>query len=898
MTLARTPSRLAIWALRTLMSRDQANAVLGDLSEDLARLSVDQGEPRWPHLWLEWRTWHYLAAAVPSAFARFADRLEHDVRYSWRRLRRSPGFTLIAVLTLALGIGANTALFGLVNSLLLKSLPVPALDRMIAIGATRPQSSAISGLTDDDIRPLEDLVARHDTLESVAARDLVHGAIVASGRSHVSVVEAVSGGYFHTVGVTPLLGRLLDPSDDRPNADGAIVLSEGTWRALFDASPAVVGRTVRMTGHVLTVVGVVPDSYHGLFLPMLLRMDAWVPLRDADALDGEMVVKQLGAPSVTTRPHGVSARLLPGVTIEQAAARLSALGAHMTFAFGRTGLVVLPARNAIVPEEFDHYGRLLGVAVVALSGLVLLIACSNLTNLLLARTASRSIEIAVRMAGGASRARVGQLLLVETALVAALAGVVGLSIAWLTSWALTRIALPELDGQSIRFDPSLDLHVFTYGFVVAAIATFAIGLVPAWRASRTDPMRVFANAGGAGGGSGRGGRLRGALIAVQMAASTVLLLAAGLFVRSVLAGMAYQPGFSLAHTAIGEINLEYHGYDEARGRVYFRRLADAASHTPGLAQAALASDVPANLLTSAPDRDLLAEGEAPVQTPYGPGGHACDTVIVTHGFFSTIGVSFRRGRDFTPADVDGTTPVVIINESVAALLWPGQDPVGRRLTLSKDGKLLTVVGLVADTDRSSPYPQAWRYAFVPLDQHYSPRMSIVGRGFGDARAVPDLLRAVVRGLDPEVALYDVAPLAQHVALWLIPLRYTAAILMTLGILGGAIAMIGIYGVTAYLGGLRTREFGIRKALGATRADIYGLVLRQATRTLTLGVVPGLVAAYLASNLLEHLLYGVRPHDVMTFVAVPVGLVVVALIASYVPARRAAAIDPNVALRNL
>jgi predicted permease len=386
------------------------------------------------------------------------------------------------------------------------------------------------------------------------------------------------------------------------------------------------------------------------------------------------------------------------------------------------------------------------------------------------------------------------------------------------------------------------------------------------------------------------------LIGVQMAACTVLLLASGLFIRSTLAGVAYDPGIDVTHTAIADVKLSYDGFDEAHGRAYFQRLAENVSRQPGIVASALTSDVPAG--TPVIDANLLAEGEAPLKSSYSSIGHTCATIRATAGLFSTIRERIIGGRDFNADDTATSKGVVIVNESVARLLWPGQNPIGRRLSLDRDRHLLEVVGLVADTDHMSSIPARWRYAFVPLAQNYSPRMSVVARGPVDSIAVREPIMAAVRQTDPNVAISGVRSLIERVAIWLVPMRYAAMILTTLGVLGGLIALVGIYGVTSYLVTLRTREFGILKALGATGLDIYRSVLTQGARALMAGVLVGLGAAFLAANLLQHLLYGVQPHDALTFVAVPVGLMAVGLLASFVPARRAAAVDPNIALRDL
>jgi predicted permease len=823
------------------------------------------------------------------------DRLRDDLVYAWRRLRRTPGFTIVAVLTLAAGIGANTALFSLVNGLLLKSIPVPRLDRLAAL--TR-DSSSIHGffLEKDEYRALAD--SHLQGIEKLFVTNVLVGALTGAGQAEVVTGELVSGDYFDAMGLAPRAGRLLQPPDDlAADAGTPVVISERLWRRWFGADPSAIGQVVRMAGYPLTIVGVAPDAFRGTWLPTMMTEDVWVPVTAT-----AHVSTVQGFSVSPTGPHEPSGRTFvlrrAGVSLSQLSAAVAGLIGHRPHpAAPPQSLRAVPAERAMLFDDFAKPGLLIGSAVLALSGLVLLIACANLANLLLARGATRTGEIAIRIAIGASRGRVFGLLLTETFLLVTLAGLVGLALAFAGTAVMASVPLPALDGIVIRFDPSPDLRVFGYAFGLAVLAALAVGVLPAARAAGTEPLRILGSGGASAGATRRGHRLRTWLVASQVAMSIVLLLSAGLYTRSAFKSLQFNPGYDISSAAMASVNMALHKFDEVRGRRLLGRLLDAARRLPGAQSAVLTSGLPA---TGQSDGTCYLLGEA--QSPHFLNGQAfgwcAGLASVSSGFFQTLRIPLRRGRDFTDRDVKGAPGVVIISEGTGTKLWPGQDSIGRRLVIDEGGPLLEVVGVAEDTAASLQGGTGQPFVYLPVDQRYSGRMSVIVRSASDPAAMVEPLRQTLRAVDPDLAVFDTGTVSDRVGILLAPIRVTAIVLGALGALGFGIAILGLYGVMAYVVSQRTREFGIRKALGANAPQLYSVVLGQGVRMLAFGVMPGLVVAFIGAGYLRHLLYGIEPHDPTTFVAVPLALVLVGLAAAYVPARRAARVDPNIALRDL
>jgi len=825
------------------------------------------------------------------------ERFRDDLVYAWRRLRHTPGFTIVAVLTLALGIGANTALFSLVNGLLLKPIPVPRLDRLSAL-TTDPSSIGGFFLGKDEYRELSD--SHLASIEKLFVSNALLGALSGGGQAEVVSGELVSGDYFDALGLAPRAGRLLQPSDDlAADAGTPVVISERLWRRWFGASPSAIGQVVRMAGYPLTIVGVAPEAFRGTWLPTMLAEDVWVPVT---ATAHVMTVQSAKPPTESHEPSGRTFVLRrAGVSLPQLSAALADVIGHTSHpGTPRQRLTAVPPERAVLFDDFVTPGLLVGSAALALSGMVLLIACANLTNLLLARGVARTGEMAIRMAIGASRGRVFRLLLTETCLLITMAGLVGLGLAFASTWLMTTLPLPALDGIVIRFDPSPDLRVFGYAFGLAILAGLAVGVLPAWRAASTEPLRILGSGGASAGATGRGHRLRTWLVASQVAMSIVLLLGAGLYTRSAVKSLQFNPGYDLSSGAMASVNMALHRIDETHGRRLLEGLLEAARQMPGVQAAALTSALPAAVAVGPNDvtGDLLGEDQ-PSQFSNGRAhGWVAFYARVSPGFFQALRIPLRRGRDFTDQDTVGAPGVVIVSEQAGTRLWPGQDPIGRRLRLEHDGPPLEVVGVAGNTATNLLGVTGYPFLYVPAEQHYSGRMSIIVRTASDPAAMVEPLRQTLRAVDVDLAVFDARTVADTVGLGLTPIRISALVFGSLGMLGFGIAVLGLYGVMAYVVSQRTREFGIRKALGASAPQVYSVVLRQGLRMLVYGVAPGLVVAFIAAGYLRHLLYGIEPHDPVTFVGVPLALVLVGLAAAYVPARRAAHVDPNIALRDL
>ncbi|HEX5071063.1 MAG TPA: ADOP family duplicated permease [Vicinamibacterales bacterium] len=801
-----------------------------------------------------------------------------DLKYSWRRLLRSPGYALVTVLTLSAGIAVNAALFSLVNGVLLKSLPVPHVESLVAVTTVDPATGRSFMSLYDDVRRA---IADSPVFSRWILRDPLVGTLSNTEQAEVCQGELVSGGYFQALGLAPVAGRLLQPADDDPAASQLpIVISERLWRRWYHGDASAIGRSVTMAGTPLVIVGVAPASFFGTWLPSILKADVWAPVHASAQL---RTVQGSGKDA-----HGAFATLAQGVTMAQAQAAIA--GAARAAAGERpSGIAVLPAQRGMVPDDFAQYGGIAASAVLLLSGLVFLIACANLANLSLARGSTRVGEMAIRLAMGARRLRLVQLIVTETLLVAGFASVVGLALAWAATWAIANAPLPSLDGMTIRFDPYPDFRVFVYAVGVAALAAIVCGLLPAHHVARRAPSRVVAAAGLAGASTARSRRLWTWLVASQVAMSLVLLVGAGLFVRSSVKSLQFDPGFDTSRTAVASVDLSMDKLDEAHGRAALAAMLRAAQQSPGVEQAALASRVPA--VTPPRFARLGADGQSDPKGPYAA------IASVSPGFFATLGIGLRQGRDFSDIDGQGTSPVAIISQSVADALWPGQNPIGHHVILETDGREREVVGVVSNAATSIRDAAKASYVYLSAAQDYSPRALFVFRTAGSPGPFLEPFRRSL-GAAAHVAVYDVRPVADAVSLVLIAVRLSAITLTVLGSIGFAIAILGVYGMVAHSVNLRRREFGIHRALGATEWQIQRNVLRGALRMMVWGVVPGLFLAFLGAGYLRFAVYGIQPRDPLTFALVPAGLAITGLLACYWPARRAARVDPATTLKEL
>ncbi|HLU38256.1 MAG TPA: ABC transporter permease [Planctomycetota bacterium] len=817
------------------------------------------------------------------------DTLLRDLRYGARVLLRSPGFTLAAVLTLALGIGANTTIFSLVNAVLLRPPPhVQEPERLVSV------------YTSDFSGPRLRASSYPDYLEIRALDDVFEGVIAYTPRalslndgtgSEVVFGEMVTGNYFDVLGIQAAHGRTFLPEESATRGTHAVaVISHGLWQSRFGGDPQVVGGTVRLNGYPFTVIGVAPAGFQGSLRG--LRSDVWVTW---------MMNRQLGAGGLDIDRRGdrgllVTARLRPGATIEQARARLDLLALALRAAYpdawtdirGRGRLLTaLPERDArLFPMVRGPVLGLMGL-LMAVVALVLLIGCANVANLLLARAAGRRREVAARLALGAGRWRLVRQLLTESVLLAALGGAAGVFLALWATDLLMRFDPPL--PVPVDLDLGIDGTVLGFGLAVTMLTGIVFGLVPALRATRLDLVSALKNEQPAAGRGLRRIALRDALVVGQIAACVVLLAVAGLFVRGLQHAHTADPGFDTSNMLLLDLPVAIQGYDEARARGFYDQLAARLEALPGVRAVTLADNVPLGL--DRQRRFIAVEGYEPR-----PGEDMeFDFNIVGVRYFETMGIPLVRGRASTAEDRAGSLPVVVVNETFARRFWPGEDALGKRIRYDGE-RFAEVVGVARDGKYRSLTEEPRPYVWIPFAQQYRADMTVHIRTAGDPLALAAAVRAQVRALDPDLPITGLKALEEHFGLALLPQRAGASLLGSFGVLGLLLAAVGLYGVVAYGVGQRTREIGIRMALGARTDDVTRLVVRQGAALGATGLAIGVALAAGAARLITGLLYGVRPLDPVTFAAVALVLGGTVLAASWLPARRAARVDPMAALR--
>lgn len=801
-----------------------------------------------------------------------------DLRYAARTLARTPGFTAVAVATLALGIGATTAIWSLVDAVLLRPLPFSEPDRLAAVWMTGGQGGERYPMSEADLR---DWRARNRAFAQVSAFVETRFALTGEGEPELLSGAWVTSNFFATLGVRPLLGRAPLPEDDRPAAEAAVVLSHGFWRRRFAADPRVVGRTVALDGSRLTVLGVMPPEVAfppGSYGPVEL----WTVLKDA--------------PPPRRGPYYLNgvARLAPGVTLEGARAELAVIGRAIE---RDNPLSNAGARFAAAPLADDLVGNVRPALLVLLGavGFVLLIAAANVANLLLVRAAGREREMAVRAALGAGRRRIARQLLTESVLLAAAGAAAGLLLAWWGVELLPRFApaaLPRLDGVA------LDGRVLGFTALLTLATGLLFGLAPALQGSRRDLHAGLKEGGRSGDSPGRQ-RLRRLVVASEVAAALVLLVGAGLLLASYWRLQGTSAGIRPEGVWTTQVELPSARYEEDRQVIaFYRELLARIEALPGVRSAGVGISLPPHMLT-------MTDGFTPEGHTVPPGRSAPLAVLdfVSPGYFQTLGVPLLAGRPFGPADREEAPGVVIVNRTLARRHFP-QGAVGRRLKIGgperPDNAWLEIVGVVADVKYGGLAAPAEPAYYLPTGQLASHGMRLVVRADGRDAAAAGLaarVRQTVRGLDRDLPVEAVRPLPGLVAESIAAPRLRTQLIGAFGALALVLAAIGIYGVLAYTVAQRTREVGIRMALGAGRGGVTRLVLGEMLGVVLGGLAVGLAAAFALTRLLRGLLFEIAPTDPRIFVGVPLLLAVCALLAAYLPARRAARVEPVVALRS-
>jgi predicted permease len=806
----------------------------------------------------------------------------YDLRFFARTLRKSWGFGALAVLTLGVGIGANATLFGWLSAILLTGLPAVADPQGLVSVFPRSTQEEVLSVSYPEYRDLRD---RSKTLAGLIVSEDLTVNLATGGEPERVWGELVSGNFFDVLGVEPMLGRTFSPDEDRvANAHPVVVLGYDLWQSRFAGDPAVVGRSFTLNGHPFTVIGVAPRDFQGD--RTALRYELWVPM-----LMQEKVVA--GGSRLESRGNAwLSAlgRLAPGVSPQGAQAELEGIARelareHPAVYASRTGMRVVPfwksprgAQASLAPVLF----LLMGVVAM-----VLLLACANVANLLLARATSRRREVAVRVAVGAGRGRILRQLLTESVALSLLAGVVGLAIAYLTSDLLRALAPPT--GLPIGLQLGIDGRVLGFTLLLAVLTGVRFGLVPALGASRSDVAAQLRDESGTFAGGPRGGWLRNGLVLVQVAISLLLLVAAGLLLRSLESASGFDPGFEPGGVELASIDLFPTGYTPEKGRQLYRQLLERLRALPGVDSVSLARGVPLGLGGSSSSR-IRVEGYEPAkdQLPW--------TYLNNVGpdYLRTMGMRLVRGRDLTEQDDFEAPRVAVINQTMAERYWPGREALGRRFSFDGE-RWITVVGVVADSKyRSLSEPPA-PFTYLPLQQFFASQVTLHVRA-APASGIAASLRREVQALDPGLPVFDQRRLEEHVRAASFQQRMAGTLLSVLGVLALLLAAVGIYGVLAYAVGQRTREMGLRMALGAAGGDILRLVLRQGMKWVLLGMSLGLASASALTRLMRSLLFGVSATDPLSFAAAATLLGLVALAACYLPAWRASRMDPLLALR--
>jgi putative ABC transport system permease protein len=807
-----------------------------------------------------------------------------DLRHSVRGLARRPTFTAVALLSLALGIGANTAIFTAIKAVFLQSFPVREPERLVAVFTSLEGMQALLPVSYPNFVDLRD---RGRTFSALITATPISLSLSGGGGEPERIDgEMVSGGYFDVLRVRAARGRTFLPEEDStPGGHPVVVLSYGLWQRRFAADPNILGRTLSLNGHPFTVIGLAARGFRGT--DGLTASDFWVPL-----MMHEQVMRRRVRPFFEQRRAtllGVIGRLGPGVTLAQAQADLRRVGRDLAREYpeadeGRT-LAAVPVLQALVdPNERQGYVKA-GFVLAAMVGVVLLVACANVANMLLARAAGRRREIAVRLAIGAARRQLVRQLLLESVVLALAAGALGLLLA---SWSRGLVAGLQTPYLPATVDLSLDARVLLFTFGLSLATAFLFGLVPALQASR--PEMVTALKGNETRAEGGRLPLRNLLVVAQVALSLVSLIGATLFLLSLRNALRIDPGFDSDHLLTASFDLDSSGYDEARGEQLLQRMVERARTLPGVRNAAVAESLV--LAGQTLRRTIAVEGREP---------RPDESLIVQPnavglGYFDTLGIPLVRGRDFTLADRAGGQHVTIINRTMAERLWPGTDPIGRRFSMKPTNETVTVVGVVQDVKYNSLGEEPQLAIYLPIAQSYSSAATLHVRTSGKPGELAGPVRSALRELEPGLPLISVRsfPEVLDALLW-VP-RAGAVLLAIFGALAMVLAVLGIYGVMSYSVTRRHREIGIRMALGAERRNVILLFLGEGARMIATGLVLGLLLAFLSSRLIVTLLYGVEARNVLAFGGPALLLAAVAVLATYVPARQATAINPMIVMR--
>ncbi len=823
-----------------------------------------------------------------------AGNFQQDLRGGLRMLKKSPGFTFVAVLSLALGIGANTAIFTIINAVFLHPLPVEEPFRLAEL-FTRDtitfNANANFQLTGTSLPNYEDYRDQNNVFSGLATVTFPIS-LNWGGQAEPQQLNAslVSGNFFDVLGVKPYRGRAFIPDGDKKiGGNPEVVLSYSLWARRFGSDEKFIGQTILLNGTPYTVVGIAPPGFKGIV--SLGRPDLlWIPITMRDyVLTGQL--KDLES-NRRFRWLSIVGRLKSQVDLAQARAAMKTVAAGLEKEYprdnkGRTVELFSLNESALGINQRKQFS-LAGGVLMGVVGLVLLIACVNLANLLLAQASKREKELSIRAAMGAGRARLVRQLLTESTVLSLLGGLAGLVVAYWGRNVLWSFRPPFLLDGSI--DLSFDARVLGFTLLISLFTGLIFGIIPAIKASGTDINEVL-KTGGRGGALGwTHNRLRGLLVISEIALALVALVGSGLFLRSMQNAQQFNPGFESQNLLQMNFDLGALRYDADHGQQFFRDAIERAKTVPGVVSASVSSN---GVFGGGLAGTIFREGE---QTDPNNRGTLVNFDDVTPGHFETMRIPLISGRDFTDFDREKTTRVAIINEAMAKAIWPGQEPLGKRFAIVKEPELLQVIGIVGTTVVGQIGEDPQPVAYLPMRQQYSPFATLVVRTNSNPEPLIGAVRAQVQQIDKNLAFTNAQTVQQILGQGLWAARMGAALLGLFGALALILASIGIYGVLAYSVAQRTSEIGLRMALGAQPRQVLGLVLRQGMLLAVIGAAVGIIVALPVARMAGNLLYGVSATDPLTYVGITLLLMAVALLACYLPARRATRIDPLIALR--
>lgn len=822
--------------------------------------------------------------------------LVNDLRYALRQLRRSPGFAVIAILTLALGVGINTAIFSVVNGILFSSLHVRQENRLRAL-AFQQKGAAFYD-------PRMSLPEFHEVREQTknVFSDIfgeeygVDGVSMKGSQPDRALTDYVTGNFFQALGIRPFLGRFFLASEgENPGADPVMVLGYTYWKQHFASDPHIIGKQISIDGHPITIIGIAPRNFSSLHFALTIQ--AFLPLGMFPALRN-YPVDQFNLRS--NRTLQTYARLQPGVTSRQADATLTVIARRMAAEHPRTekdtGLLGFPLYQARLGGIDPN--NTVGVAsslFLGLAGLVLLLACVNVSNLLLVRASVREREMVIRSALGAQRSRLIRQMLTESVLLALIGGAAGVGLGLWGSSVLGSVNLHTDLPLDLNF--SIDWHVLAFSAGVALLAGVIVGMVPALRLSRANLNLILREGGRSV--AGRGNKFRDALVTVQVGSALMLLIVAGLFTRSLTRAETLDLGFNPAHVLNLTVDPSQIGYDNAQSRDFYKNLLERVRALPGVRSATTATAVPLDALHYAAAGDTLTIPG--YQTPPGhPAPYALDNVVASQ-YFRTMQSPLLQGRGFTQADNEKGLYVAIVNAAMAKKFWPNRDPIGKQFSMTSDPThTMQVVGVARDArfsvDLTGPVQPMF---YVPFLQHYAKGSleCLQLRLAGDpTAAIPEVERAI-HAMTPALPIFEVETMREtlYSPNGLLIYQVAAALAGIMGTLGLVLAIVGVYGVLSYVVSRKTNEIGIRMAMGAQRTDVLKMVYRQGLRIVGIGLAVGLVASFAAAHLMRSYIV-VSATDPMTYIGVSAILVAIAMLACYIPAHRAMNVDPMQALR--